>query len=105
MKNNEIIELDTIQNRIYTVRNSQIILDRDLAKLYDVETRALKQAVKRNVKRFPNDFMFELTETEIDSMVSQSVIPSLKDLGKKWFAFSKMDVGVVEILRKVRELV
>ena len=52
------------------------MLDRDLAELYLVETRALKQAVKRNIKRFPDDFMFELSENEIDILVSQSVIPS-----------------------------
>ena len=52
------------------------MVDRDLALLYGVETRALKQAVKRNIERFPEDFMFELIDSEIDYMVSQSVIPS-----------------------------
>ena len=53
-----------------------MMVDRDLALLYGVETRALKQAVKRNIERFPEDFMFELIDSEIDYMVSQSVIPS-----------------------------
>jgi hypothetical protein len=59
----------------------QVMLDKDLAKLYNIETRVLKQAVKRNIKRFPEDFMFKLTEKEIEEMVSQSVIPSKKYLG------------------------
>jgi hypothetical protein len=57
------------------------MLDRDLAQLYGVETRALKQAVKRNIARFPDDFMFELTEEEVDNLVSHFVIPSKSVLG------------------------
>ncbi len=57
------------------------MLDRDLAKLYGVETRVLKQAVNRNKKRFPNDFMFVLIDKDIDFLVSQSMIPSKKHLG------------------------
>jgi hypothetical protein len=97
-----------MQNIIYTFRGVQIVLDRDLANLYNIENRALKQAVKRNPARFPDDFMFELSDNEIESLVSQNVIPSfgasLKDLGKKWFAFSKMDIGAAEMLGKVEEL-
>ena len=63
-----------IQSKIFTLRNQQVMLDRDLADLYQVETRTLKQAVKRNIDRFPDDFMFELTDDEIDFMVSQNVI-------------------------------
>ena len=66
------------------------MIDRDLAELYQVETRALKQAVKRNIERFPDDFMFELTEDEINFMVSQNVIPSKKHLGgAKPYAFTE----------------
>ena len=79
--NELIIDNQTIQDRIYTIRGVQVMVDRDLAELYNVETRALKQAVKRNIERFPEDFMFELTDFEIDYMVSQSVIPSKKHLG------------------------
>ncbi len=68
-------ELD-IKSKIYTIRNQQVMLDRDLASLYQVENRALKQAVKRNTEKFPEDFMFILTDNEIDLMVSQNVIPS-----------------------------
>jgi hypothetical protein len=61
---------------IHLMRGDQIILDRDLATLYQVDTRTLKQAVKRNKKRFPGDFMFVLDDAEVDLLVSQSVIPS-----------------------------
>ena len=70
-----------ILNRIYVVRGEKIMLDKDLAELYRVETRVLKQAVKRNMERFPKDFMFEMTSKEIDGMVSQNVIPSKSSFG------------------------
>lgn len=71
-----MINETNIKDKIHNIRNQQVMLDRDLAELYGVENRALKQAVKRNIERFPADFMFELTDIEIDFMVSQSVIPS-----------------------------
>ena len=63
-----------IQSKIFTLHNQRVMLDRDLADLYQVETRTLKQMVKRNIDRFPDDFMFELTDDEIEFMVSQNVI-------------------------------
>ena len=91
-----IIDNQTIQDRIYTIRGVQVMVDRDLAELYNVETRALKQAVKRNIERFPEDFMFELTDFEIDYMVSQSVIPSKKHLGgAKPFVFTEQGVSTL----------
>lgn len=77
------MELQIIQNKIYDIRGIRVMLDYDLAKLYDVETRALKQAVKRNIDRFPApDFMFELTREESDEAiklgVSQNVIPRIQ---------------------------
>ena len=59
-----IISSSSIKDKIHTFRGLQVILDRDLAKLYNIETRALKQAVNRNRKRFPSDFMFILTDKE-----------------------------------------
>ncbi len=83
-----------IKDKIFTIRNMQVMLDRDLAELYGVETRALKQAVKRNIKRFPADFMFELDDNEITTLVSQSVIPSKKHLGgAKPFVFTEQGVA------------
>jgi hypothetical protein len=58
----------TIQNRIYEIRGERIMLDFDLAALYEVEIRTLNQAVKRNIKRFPKDFMFQLTKEEFESL-------------------------------------
>ncbi len=70
------MELQIIQRKIYEIREQRVMLDFDLAELYEVETRALKQAVRRNNRRFPTDFMFELSEIEIEQVVSQNVIPS-----------------------------
>jgi hypothetical protein len=75
------IRTENIEQKIIPLRKMSIILDRDLAVLYDVETRVLKQAVNRNIQRFPKDFMSQLTENGINVMVSQSVIPSKKYFG------------------------
>jgi hypothetical protein len=90
----ELVQVVNIERRIYTIRGVQVMFDRDLAELYEVETRALKQAVKRNLTRFPADFMFELTENEVELLVSQSVIPSKKQLGgAKPFVFTEQGVS------------
>jgi len=90
----ELVQAVKIEKRIFTIRGVQVMLDRYLAELYEVETRALKQAVKRNIARFPADFMFELTENEVESLVSQSVIPSKKQLGgAKPFVFTEQGVS------------
>jgi len=65
--------IQSIQNKIYEIRGERVMLDFDLAGLYEVETKALNQAVKRNIKRFPADFMFRLTPQEWNSMRSQIV--------------------------------
>ncbi|MCT7482361.1 ORF6N domain-containing protein [Aliarcobacter cryaerophilus] len=92
--NELLINEQTIQNKICTIRGMQVMLDRDLAELYGVETRALKQAVKRNIERFPADFMLEATDEDINFMVSQSVIPSKKHLGgAKPFMFTEQGVA------------
>jgi len=62
-----------IENRIFTVRGVQVMLDRDLAEMYQVETKVLNQAVKRNIERFPSDFMFQITEPERKALRSQNV--------------------------------
>jgi hypothetical protein len=68
--------IQSIQKRIYELRKERVMLDFDLAQLYEVETKALNQAVKRNIKRFPEDFMFRLTHAEWQSIRSQSVTAS-----------------------------
>ena len=72
----ENADIEVIKNRIYEVRGLRVMLDRDLAELYGVETRVLNQAVKRNINRFPEDFMFQLTAEERDNMSSQIVMTS-----------------------------
>ena len=150
-----------IRQKILTIRNTQVMLDSDLAVLYNVETRVLNQAVKRNIKRFPKEFMFQLTKKEFDHLKLSYFFPdgtlsqdkkeittlqksyenpnlksqivtssskhggrrkfdlshdrfliidhqeiyhigaSLKDLGKKWFAFSKFETNTIDILNKL----
>ncbi len=90
-----------IQNRIFTIRGIQVMLDRDLAELYQVENRALKQAIKRNIDKFPDDFMFVLTDMEIDFMVSQNVIPSKQHLGGvKPYVFTEQGVSMLSSVLK-----
>jgi hypothetical protein len=182
MNEHSLTNVDEIKNLIYTLRGVQVMLDRDLALFYGVKPIRLREQVKRNTRRFPSDFMFQLTDEEIESMVSQNAIPSkqhlggsrpivfteqgvaaisavltseraievntrsvskhmaldvkkfneqypaidirefhnahdrfividgstvfhfgasLKDLGKKWFAFSKMDIGAAEMLGRL----
>ncbi len=67
-------ELQTIQSKIYEIRGQNVMLDRDLAEMYGVETRVLNQAVKRNAERFPDDFMFQLTNGEVEIWKSQIVM-------------------------------
>ena len=86
------------------LRHERVLLDFDLARLYGVETRALKQAVRRNLRRFPADFLFQLTEGESAALVSQSVIPDIKRLGgARPFAFTEQGVAMLSsILRSER---
>jgi ORF6N domain len=84
------------ERRILLIRGERVILDYDLALLYGVETRALKQAVKRNPLRFPEDFMFELSKIEIENLVSQNVIPGLGKLGGAHpYAFTEQGVAML----------
>jgi hypothetical protein len=75
-KESTLIPDEIISNKIYLIRNQKVMLDRDLAELYQVETKVLKQAVRRNSNRFPEDFMFELTDKENESLRSQIVTSS-----------------------------
>jgi hypothetical protein len=79
------MEPNIIQNKIYQVRGVRVMLDFDLAELYQVETRVLNQAVKRNLKRFPSDFMFQLTAEEYKNLISQSVTSSWGGIQKIGF--------------------
>ena len=82
-------ELQLIQSKIYEIRGQKVMLDFDLAEMYEVETRVLNQAVKRNVRRFPDDFMFQLTVSEWDNLKSQFVISRWGGTRKLPFAFTE----------------
>ena len=94
------MDLQIIQNKIFEVRSCRVMLDYHLAELYQVETRALKQAVKRNIERFPGDFMFVLTQKEANLLlsigVSQNVIPPDYNFGVAMpMAFTEQGVAML----------
>jgi hypothetical protein len=100
------MELELIKNHINEIRGKKVMLDMDLAKIYEVETRALKQAVRRNIDRFPYDFMFELTEEEMKNLVSQNVIPTLNHLGgAKPFAFTEQGIAMLSSVLKSKKAI
>lgn len=93
---NIAIKEENVALHIHFIRGENVMLDYDLATLYGVETRALKQAVKRNTKRFPEDFMFVLTNDEVHGLVSQNVIPSKSYLGGALpMAFTEQGVAML----------
>lgn len=98
------IQTEHIAPLIHWIRGAKVMLDRELAALYGVETRTLKQAVRRNKHRFPDDFMFSLTKEEIEFMVSQNVIPHKKTLGGAApLAFTEQSVAMLSsVLRSHR---
>jgi len=99
------MELQIIQNKIFEIRGQRVMLDFDLAELYEVETRSLNQAVKRNLKRFPSDFMFQLTNKEFENLKSQSVISSWGGLRKLPYAFTEHGVTMLaSVLRSERAI-
>ncbi len=89
---------------VLRLRGEKVLLDFQLAELYGIETRALKQAVKRNADRFPTDFLFELTKEEVSDLVSQNVIPGLGKLGGAApYAFTEQGVAMLSsVLRSPR---
>ena len=92
---------ERIIRQIIVLREEKVMLDVHLAELYGVETRALKQAVRRNMDLFPKDFMFVLTEKEVEIVVSQNVIPSKQHLGgSNPFAFTETGVAMLSSVLK-----
>jgi hypothetical protein len=92
--------------KIFTVRNLQVMLDSDLAKLYNVETKALNQAVKRNLERFPESFRFQLTENEMQILRSQIVTSSEMHGGRRFlpFVFTEQGVAMLSAVLKAPSL-
>ena len=113
---------EAVINKIYYIRNQKVMLDRDLAELYAVKAIRLREQVKRNIERFPKNFMFQLTAKEVETMVSQNAIPSIKHLGGTMpYAFTehgvlmlanilkseravKVSLRLIEIFVKLREM-
>lgn len=89
------MELQVIQNKIYEIRGQRVMLDFDLAELYQVETRVLNQSVKRNVRRFPPDFMFQLAPDEWEILKSQFVISSWGGTRKLPLAFTEQGLAML----------
>lgn len=86
---------EVITSKIYLIRNKKVMLDRDLAELYGVETRVLKQSVRRNVNRFPPDFMFEMSVDEFQNWRSQIVISNEDKMGLRYPPFCFTEHGVL----------
>jgi hypothetical protein len=108
MSNTTLIPVERIEKAIYLIRGEKVMLDRDLAKLYDVSTGALNQAVRRNRERFPQDFMFQLTSAEVAQLnLSQIVIGSEKhrDPRLRPYAFTEQGIAMLStVLRSKRAI-
>lgn len=93
----QMIPEEVIMSKIYLIRGQKVMLDRDLAKFYGVETRVLKQAVKRNIERFPDDFMFEMTKEEFENWRSQFVISKSDMKGLRYAPYCFTNIGVPQL--------
>jgi uncharacterized protein (UPF0147 family) len=92
--------VNTIETKIYTIREMSVMLDSDLAKLYDVETKVLNQAVKRNIKRFPSDFMFQLTNSELEILRSQIVTTKFTMTRTTPYVFTEHGISMLSSILK-----
>jgi hypothetical protein len=96
MKKEEVLLHQSIENKIYIIRGQKVMVDRDLAELYGVETKQLKRQVKRNIDRFPDDFMFELSETEFENWRSQFGTSNFSDkMGLRYAPYAFTEHGVL----------
>jgi hypothetical protein len=101
-----LVPIELIARKIYLIRSIKVMLDSDLAELYGVETRSLIQAVKRNIERFPSDFMLQLTKEEFDSLRSQIVISKGKG-GRRYlpYVFSEQGVAMLSSVLKSKRAI
>ena len=90
----KIVPVERITNIIFLIRDVKVMLDRDLAELYGVETKVLKQAVRRNIDRFPSDFMFEMTKAEFADWRSQFVTSNPDKMGLRYKPMAFTEQGV-----------
>ena len=100
MDDQSLLSEETISNKIYFISGQKVMLDRDLAMLYGVETRILNQAVKRNLLRFPEDFMFELSQNEFTNLKSQIVTSSWGGTRKLASAFTEHGILMLSSVLK-----
>jgi phage regulator Rha-like protein len=104
-KDTSLIPLEIVERKIYNIRNQKVMLSVDLASLYEVEPRTLIQAVKRNIERFPSDFMFQLSDEEAKNLKSQFVISSWGGARSKPYAFTEQGVAMLSsVLRSQRAI-
>lgn len=97
----------SIESKIYTIRNKKVMLDSDLAELYGVDTKVLNQAVKRNIERFPKDFIFQLEEDEFESLRSQ-IVTSIKTKGGRTYrphVFTEQGVAMLSGVIKSKQAI
>jgi hypothetical protein len=102
------MQLQKVQHKIYEIRNQKVMLDFDLSELYDVETKVLNQAVKRNIERFPVDFMFQITKSEFDSLRSQFVtLENGKGQHSKYlpYAFTEQGLAMLSGILKSKKAI
>jgi len=99
------MEIELIRNSIHEIRGTKVILDFELAKLYEVETRVLKQTVRRNIERFPEDFMFEVTSEEMKNLTSQFVMSSWGGTRNQSFAFTEQGVAMLSSVLKSKKAI
>ncbi len=99
---NELVLESTIQSKIYTIRGKQVMLDRDVATLYKVETRRLNEQVRRNFERFPDDFMFQLTKEELEKWKSQFATSNKEIMGlrKSPYVFTEQGLYMLSTVLK-----
>jgi len=93
-----IIETQSIQSKIYTIRGQKVMLDSDMASLYGVETKTLNQSIKRNINRFPIHYMFQLTQSEYDDLRSQNVTSKKGSGGRRYLPNVFTEPGVAMVV-------
>jgi phage regulator Rha-like protein len=99
---NDIVPVEIVGNKILLIRGKRVMLDRDLATLYGVETKVLKQSVRRNRDRFPEDFMFQLTNEEFENWRSQIVTSNSDKMGLRWKPYAFTEHGVTMLSSVLR---
>jgi len=103
----KLVSIERIESKIFLIRGKKVMLDKDLAMLYGVETRALNQAVRRNIDRFPEDFMFQLAKEEMRNWKSQIVITNKEKMGlrRRPYAFTEPGVAMLSSVLNSRRAI